>query len=100
MNEVTNEQIYKLLISMQSDLADVKKRVDGIETRLDRMENKVDSLENKVDTIETKVSTIEKTTNVTQEHVARIDERTTQTEKLTKIFNMKEVDKAIERAAK
>lgn len=69
MSEVTNKQIYELLLGMQADLADVKKRVGNIESKV----------------------------NTIQEHVARIDERTTQTEKITKIFNMGEVDKAIER---
>ncbi|MBH8608918.1 hypothetical protein [Thermoactinomyces sp. CICC 10521] len=40
MSEITNEQIYKLLLTMQADLVDVKERVDGIDKRLDRLETK------------------------------------------------------------
>lgn len=65
MSEITNEQIYKLLLTMQADLVDVKERVDGIDKRLDRLETKVDTIQN---------------------HVAEIDERVTQTEKVKNIF--------------
>lgn len=58
MSEVTNKQIYELLLGMKSDLADVKKKVNTI-----------------------------------QEHVARIDERLTETEKVKNIFNPKMLEK-------
>lgn len=70
--EVTNKQIYELLLGMKSDLASVKERVNGIETRLDRMESKID---------------------ITNEHVAKIDERLTETEKVKNIFNPKMLEK-------
>lgn len=73
MSEISNDMIYDLLKEMSAQIGQINNRLDRIES---------------------KISTIEQTTNTTQEHVARIDERLTQTEKISKLFDPEAVDRA------
>lgn len=87
------EKILTILISMQSDICEIKQDVKELKVRMDKLEQRMDRLEERVDRLEARVDSLEENMKeIDKKHDRNYDElrkqRMIDSNNIAQILNM------------